>query len=333
MNYLVNTNILSGFDALVSELGGSSDQILAQLNIPTDVLEQQNSFIPFRQAVALLEYTADTLHRPDFGIRLSMRQNLSTLGSLAVLVRNTRTIEDAFRAIARYMHLITPAITLSVQPNPSGQFIRLGIAIIEPGIVASRQILELVMGIGQSITHLLSGSQVYPQAIHFPHPRLVAEDIYRNRFHCPVYFEQPICAVDLPIPAMQRNVAGADEQTARLASEYLAMQYGRAPRQLADQISHLIRQLLPTGHCNIRFIAEQLHLHPRTLQRQLAAHGHVFEKLLDDERRALARHYLSVPDLRLTQIAGMLGYSDQSALNRSCRRWFDKTPKELRKRA
>ena len=331
MNYLVNANILSGFEELIIELGGSPEKTLAHFNISQEDVDQPNAFIPFRHAAALLEYCAETLSCPDFGIRLSTRQSLATLGPVAVLARNAQTIEDAFRSIAKYMHLISPAITLDIKLDPSTQYIRLSVAIIEPGVIASRQILELVMGIGQAVTHLLASNKQYAQAMHFPHPRLASEDVYRKHFHCQVNFEQSICAVDLPILAMQQNVVGADEETARVASEYLALQYGRGQRELADQISHLIRQLLPTGHCNIRVISEQLHLHPRTLQRKLAAQGQVFEKLLDAERRALARHYLSEPDLRLTQIAGMLGYSDQSALNRSCRRWFGTTPRALRK--
>ncbi len=40
--------------------------------------------------------------------------------------------------------------------------------------------------------------------------------------------------------------------------------------------------------------------------------------------------YLAEPRLYLVQIAGLLGYAEQSTLNRSCRRWFDKTPRQYR---
>jgi AraC-like DNA-binding protein len=32
----------------------------------------------------------------------------------------------------------------------------------------------------------------------------------------------------------------------------------------------------------------------------------------------------------LGQIAGLLGYSEQSVLSRSCRRWFGRSPRGLR---
>lgn len=41
---------------------------------------------------------------------------------------------------------------------------------------------------------------------------------------------------------------------------------------------------------------------------------------------------LTEPGLHRHQIVGLLGYTQQSALNRSCRRWFGKTPRQCRAR-
>ena len=67
-------------------------------------------------------------------------------------------------------------------------------------------------------------------------------------------------------------------------------------------------------------------MHPRTLQRR-AREGTTFEAIKDEVRRDLAQQYLSQPELPLTQITALLGYSEQSAFGRSCRRWFDMTPR------
>ena len=64
-------------------------------------------------------------------------------------------------------------------------------------------------------------------------------------------------------------------------------------------------------------VADQLRLHPRTLQRRLAGEGVTFAALLDRERRAQAARLLTQPDLQLGQVAGLLGYSEQSAFNRA----------------
>ncbi|MGB0955837.1 MAG: helix-turn-helix domain-containing protein [Panacagrimonas sp.] len=52
--------------------------------------------------------------------------------------------------------------------------------------------------------------------------------------------------------------------------------------------------------------------------------------IVDAERRKLAIEHLSQSEMRLSQIVGLLGYGNQSALNRSCQRWFGKSPGAVR---
>ena len=71
-------------------------------------------------------------------------------------------------------------------------------------------------------------------------------------------------------------------------------------------------------------------MHPRTLQRRLREEGTSFEEIKDDVRRDAAARYLSQPDIPLTKVAALLGYSESSVLARSCRRWFDSSPRKVR---
>ena len=134
-----------------------------------------------------------------------------------------------------------------------------------------------------------------------------------------------------PHPTQARPRTGfADPETRRIATKYLESTYLPSTAALSERVAELTRRLLPTGQCSADAIADQLALHPRTLQRQLAAEGVRCHDIIDGERRAHAARYLAVPGLHLQQIAGLLGYSEQSALNRSCRRWFGQTPRQYR---
>jgi AraC-like DNA-binding protein len=78
-------------------------------------------------------------------------------------------------------------------------------------------------------------------------------------------------------------------------------------------------------------VAQLLAIHPRTLQRHLAVEGVNFETLREETRKEAALHYLRQTEMPLGQIADLLGFSEQSVLARSCRRWFGVTPKEIRR--
>jgi AraC-like DNA-binding protein len=54
--------------------------------------------------------------------------------------------------------------------------------------------------------------------------------------------------------------------------------------------------------------------------------------LLDEARCELARKYLSEQRYTLHQVAGLLGFVDQSNFFRACRRWFGEPPGQYRRR-
>ena len=104
----------------------------------------------------------------------------------------------------------------------------------------------------------------------------------------------------------------------------------RFPLDIGRQAQNLIDRQLANGCGSIQRIAKQLGLHTRTLQRRLSEQGLFFEDIVDAVRRTRAEEYLPYEAIPLAQVAALLGYSEQSSLNRSCMRWFGKTPALIR---
>ncbi|CQD11238.1 transcriptional regulatory protein [Mycolicibacterium conceptionense] len=93
----------------------------------------------------------------------------------------------------------------------------------------------------------------------------------------------------------------------------------------------LVRQILPTGPVGLNDVARHIGLHPKALQRRLLAENATFADLVDQTRRDVAQRLLLDTDLGLDQVCRQLGYSEQSVLTRSCKRWFGSTPTAYRK--
>jgi transcriptional regulator GlxA family with amidase domain len=51
----------------------------------------------------------------------------------------------------------------------------------------------------------------------------------------------------------------------------------------------------------------------------------------DDVRRQTAHRLLSTTDLPIGQVANMVGFAEQSALSRAARRWWDGSPRQVRR--
>jgi AraC-like DNA-binding protein len=55
-------------------------------------------------------------------------------------------------------------------------------------------------------------------------------------------------------------------------------------------------------------------------------------ELVDETRRARAEDLLARPNLKLTELAFALGFSEHSAFTRAFRRWFGVSPRDFRRR-
>lgn len=333
MGSLIRTAALRGYSDLVRELGGDPESLLTRFGIAVGAPQRDDDFIPVDAFIRLLEASAEDLNCPDFGLRLSRFQGLDILGPIAVIARNAQTVLGGFEAIARYLYVHSPALRLTVRRASAQSDVQCTYEVTEPGVPHPTQSYELSMGIGAKILRLLGGPHAHPRLVSFMHPPLASQDAYRAHLGAPVRFDQTWSGFELSADVADKVIGTADPETQRIATKYLESTYLPSTAALSDRVAELTRRLLPTGQCSADAIADQLALHPRTLQRQLAAEGVTCHDIIDGERKALAARYLAVPGLHLHQIAGLIGYSEQSALNRSCRRWFGKTPRQYRAKA
>ena len=111
-----------------------------------------------------------------------------------------------------------------------------------------------------------------------------------------------------------------------LAENYLAQT--RPSLNLSHEVQEVIHRFLSMNRATLVAVAHEMAFHPRILQRRLAEAGTSFEEILDDVRRALSWQ-LSTTGMQVSQIAALLGYSEQSSYARACRRWYGESPRQL----
>jgi len=327
-NLLRATN-LWGYRDLVRDLGGDPDALLRRHGIAPGVDQQEDAFIPFAAMAALLEDSADSLACPDFALRLSSWQGLDILGPVAVIARNSATVRDAFASIARFLFVHSPALHLrEIEDGHRGLIYHFDVD--EPRAPALVQAYELSLANGIRILRMLGGEESHPDRVVFKHARQGPPEAYWAAFGAPVLFEQSWCGLEVDLALASRPLSGADPATREIATRYLDAQFGPQHDSTATRVAELVRRLLATGHADAVTVADQLRLHPRTLQRRLAREGVTFAALLDRERQAQAARLLTQPDLQLGQVAALLGYSEQSAFNRAFRRWYGVAPGRYR---
>jgi AraC-like DNA-binding protein len=130
---------------------------------------------------------------------------------------------------------------------------------------------------------------------------------------------------------MDRPIDRGDPSLRAMAEAFVRSIGDLHPLDVTGQVRALIQRLLPTAHATLSVIAEHLSTQERTLQRRLAERGASFDGLIEEARRDLADRLLVEAKMPLSQVARMLGYSEQSSFNRAFGRWFGSSPLKRRR--
>ncbi len=330
MRHQLRAQSIVGFASLVKELGGNPLRLLQAAGLDPAQLERPDIYISHRAFIQLLENASDELICPDFGLRLLDRQDLSILGPIAVAARHAADLREALDCFARYIHVQGSALRLYLLPQADPGQVMIAVDLRLRRQIARRQQMELAVGLACKAIDLLTAGKCEPLAICLPHTRIAPLRSYRQRLRGALLFEQPLAGIRISRHDLDRPLSDRNAELAGAALSYLQSQYGCGEERLAVRIRALIRPLLAVGHCSNENIASALAMHPRTLHRRLACEGVRFEDIKDEVRKEMASSLIAQASLSLTQISSALGYAEQSALSRSCVRWFGRAPRQLR---
>ncbi|WP_425827241.1 AraC family transcriptional regulator [Streptomyces fractus] len=332
MSSLIRSSSLTGFPTLVSSLGGQAEPLLRQAGIHPEAVGDPDEYVPYRAIVTALDLAARRHDCPDFGLRLSAHQGLDILGPVGVIARHATSVGDALDGIARFLYQYSPAIEIIVETAGAEAEYHFRIRPrVQRTLIDTAQIGELSLGTSLQIYRMLIGQEFTPSAVSFLHRPAAPMSTYEDWFGCPVAVEQNHWGFRFSADVLSRPVEGSDPAVRRLALEYLSGVVGGAVGSgLPAEVRSTVKRALPTRRFSLEDVADSFALHPRTLQRQLAAHGTTFQEIVDDVRHELADRYLRTTAMPLAQLADVLGYSEQSSFSRSCRRWFGCSPQAQR---
>ena len=329
---LIRVRALSGFESLVSSLGGNLVALLQETGLSAGELENPENCIDLSKVAQLLENSATTLNVPDFGLRLAMQQDISVLGAVALIAQYSASVGEALAGIARHLPYHTPNAELSLAADPLHPgYIRICYQLSLEEQLPRRQTIELSYCIMQRFLLLLTGESGREWYLQLRHSAGCSADCYQSHFAASVAFDQADDSLSIPRHLLDIPIGANDSLVHKAAERFLGNLVRRFPLDVTRQVETLVERQLASGGGSLQRVAEQLGLHERTLQRRLHEQGSFFEDIVDRLRQQRARTLLLDTALPLAEIASALGYSEQSSLNRSCSRWFGMSPNAYRK--
>src|SRR5271163_1797616 len=116
MPFLIRSACLTGYAELSRSLGLDPFVMLRKVGLERSCLFDPESKISTDAVVRLLEISASAARIDDFRLRLSETRRLSSLGPLALAVRDAATLREALETAMRYLPLHNEAMLHSLAP-------------------------------------------------------------------------------------------------------------------------------------------------------------------------------------------------------------------------
>ncbi|HET8731419.1 MAG TPA: AraC family transcriptional regulator [Moraxellaceae bacterium] len=293
-------------------------------------LEQwpEDARIPLAEWIALLQEIARADPRPGLGLYIGEHILPRHAGVMGYIGLSCDSLGEAFLRFDRFHRLVydgNPAV-MSIH----GDVVSLswGIEHGYPGQLAD----ETAIAAFATIVERLVDRKLRPTAINFVNPAPPDTAIYDAFFGCPVTFGGTLTSVTFPAQYLALPIAHSDPGLRVLLEQQADALLRALPgnKDFEKDLKTALARSLHEGAPTLEHVARRLAMSPRTLQRRLSALDLSFQHLLDRTRAELARGYLLEGNLTLSEIALLLGYSEQSAFNRAFRRWTGQTPRALR---
>jgi AraC-like DNA-binding protein len=178
-----------------------------------------------------------------------------------------------------------------------------------------------------------TGVDVRPTLVRLAFPRPANTGPHEALFGCPLLFDHARNELELDAATLDLPQRAADPWLRTLVEKQgqaLLARLGQPPGFAAEVTAALTIEV-QKGRGDLASVGRALALSKRTLQRRLDQEGVSFRALTDEVRCGLATQYLVGGRTGLSEIALLLGFSEQAAFQRAFLRWTGVTPGQYRR--
>jgi AraC-like DNA-binding protein len=310
-------------DAL-QRLGYGTELLLAAPGLRGQNLDDPDVRVPCEALGAMIARAQQERFTPNLALELARVTPIGAYPLLDYLVLTSETVGAGVRQLARYHRIIGDPVDLQLREQTDTVRVEMAPAAGPFSIEFTSSLMVL------HFKHETDGCFAATRVV-FQH---AVDDraAYERALGCPVEPRGAWNGISMSPDAWRLPLRRRDPVLRQLleaqANDILARQPARTG--LAFQVQRALAARVAGGDTSIGALARELAMSGRTLQRRLATEGVSYHVLLDDARKAAAGQYLRESTLAIGEIAYLVGYSEPAPFHRAFKRWFGKTPSEVR---
>lgn len=288
--------------------------------LPIFWVPQSQAFNIWEKAYQL---TQDTL----LGHKVGKNFAFTDIDALGYAYMSCETLGEGYENTSRYYQLAQTGTLLNIHRKRSYFYLEFrdqtqSLAHPQHNLYVATAVLQ-----GSQIS---SGQKLKPIRIRFPHERQLGHDQLQSFFQAPIEYSQAAIEVHFPDEYYNVPMAQPDHQLKLMMEATIQRLLSDVPSTniLIQKLQALIVVNMSNPKFSRTWLANQVGMNARTLDRRLAQYNLSFSLLLDQVRCAVAQSHIRQGQLSFTDISFHLGFSEPSVFSRRFKKWTGLNPSE-----
>ena len=325
----VSLNWVKRIVSFAEQFGCMKGSLLEEASLPVDVLDKSLR-LTMDETVRLWGACIRQAGDPFFGLHLGENVRPATFNVVGYALMNAASLSDAFEKLSQYQRLISDGGVFQRVPVKKGVWV---IYHSRPGSLPFffHQV-DAVLTSLLSFSYWVSGKALTPLEVSMKRNPPCEASEYVRVFGVLPNFDADFDGVLISHDVLDLPLLDADEELCQIHEQHAKQRLSelKVLNSLPDRVETIIEKHVAAPQLGRSFVAEQLGLSEKSLQRKLAEKGLTFQALYVSVRKRLALSYLSDTRIPLTEVSILLGFSDSSAFYRAFKRWTGRTPGDYR---
>ncbi len=323
-----NFQLDMAWQVLFRDMDISSQDVLHYAQLPLDLLSRKSPIVTTDEYFRLWNGLAHVLrHEQTFPLRLAQSFTPETFSPILFACLCSVNLNMALRRLAQYKPIVGP-LRLDLHQNDQSTGVSFDQLSDTNPLPSSLIAFELTFWV--QMARIATRERIIPLAVHstIDLPKVEAyEEFFGTKVQQGHFNGLTFSADDAQKPFLTVNASmwSIFEPELRKRLNDLTQE-----SSFRDRVRACLIEILASGQTSMDDIASRLAMSSRTLQRHLQAEETSFQKVLDELREELARHYLTTSDYSNGQIAFLLGYEEPNSFFRAFRTWTGQTPENIR---
>jgi AraC-like DNA-binding protein len=312
------------------QFGVGQHTLLADSDIDPAALKLPDNRFPLASLIRLYHRAEQLTENPDIGVNVGRITYLTGLSLQIYMGMICRSFRD-------YLNLMPSILKMSgdvgeVKIRSEDDYIRLEWVPLAVETSHQRYLSDEFMTASACIVDSLCFLPVPVRRARFSYSEPPEVSRLRQMFGDDIAFDAEVSCLYLDRASLNYPLVPQDHSMRPdFGANFSHLFDESSPRDIfATSLHQSIANLLPKGELGIDAVAGRLNISRRTLQRRLSDRDTSFQQVLQQVRQQLSARYLTDSRLAITEIAYLLGYSDQTSFSTAFKSWHGQTPRDYR---